>query len=513
MLYKLFVSALTLPLLCCHLNAENRMVWQYSVEKQPSADLGNGYYRNPVLVGTQGDVTICQKGHDYYMTHTNFGTPKMLIWHSTDLVNWEPLDFALKEYIGTVWAIDLDYYDGYFYLYMPVITNIDKGGRHFTNMVMKAENPAGPWEGPYDLGFGRIDPGHVVDTNGQRYVYVDKGYLHKVSNDGLKADTTAYKVYDGWPIPEDWVFECHCLESPKFTWYNNYCYMISAQGGTSGPSTAHMVTVARSKSAAGPWENSPVNPLVRTKTRSERWWRQGHGDFAVDADSNWWMMYTGYENGYESFRKINLLLPIDWNADGWPIIKNDYQSTDMIPKPAGKSVKHGLSLSDNFEGTKLGLQWHWLEHYTPVNRYKLKNGSMIMQASGYNLKSASKILVSPTNYAYEFVTKLVIDNGVEAGLIMCDRASENAVGAGIRKGQVFSTWRSKQHVAVPFRKTEVYLKVRNDNYDISTFYSLDGVLWRKFYKSGRSTGTTVGGIYCFGEGKAEFEFFKYQGLD
>ena len=43
--------------------------------------------------------------------------------------------------------------------------------------------------------------------------------------------------------------------------------MLSAVGGTRGPPTSHMVTVARSRSIHGPWEDCPFNPIVRTHER------------------------------------------------------------------------------------------------------------------------------------------------------------------------------------------------------------------------------------------------------
>jgi beta-xylosidase len=45
------------------------------------------------------------------MTFSTFDAyPGLIIWHSRDLVNWQPLDAALHKPIGSVWAPDLGKY-------------------------------------------------------------------------------------------------------------------------------------------------------------------------------------------------------------------------------------------------------------------------------------------------------------------------------------------------------------------------------------------------------------------
>ena len=70
-----------------------------------------------ILKGDYPDPTILRDGEDYYMTHSPFYyMPGFLIWHSHDLMNWEPLCRALPEYSGSAMAPDLVKVDGRFYL-------------------------------------------------------------------------------------------------------------------------------------------------------------------------------------------------------------------------------------------------------------------------------------------------------------------------------------------------------------------------------------------------------------
>ena len=51
-------------------------------------------YVNPILGGDYPDPTIMREGKDYYMTHSAFDyQPGLTVWHSRDLVNWEPISY------------------------------------------------------------------------------------------------------------------------------------------------------------------------------------------------------------------------------------------------------------------------------------------------------------------------------------------------------------------------------------------------------------------------------------
>src|SRR5436190_265818 len=73
-----------------------------------------------VLRGDYPDPSILRDGEDYYMTHSPFlYTPGFLIWHSKDLMNWEPVCRAMTKVVGSAMAPDLVKHDGKFYIYFP----------------------------------------------------------------------------------------------------------------------------------------------------------------------------------------------------------------------------------------------------------------------------------------------------------------------------------------------------------------------------------------------------------
>ena len=46
---------------------DRKRAQQVKTEKQPIADLGNGYYQNPIMAGDYADPTIVRVGEDNYM--------------------------------------------------------------------------------------------------------------------------------------------------------------------------------------------------------------------------------------------------------------------------------------------------------------------------------------------------------------------------------------------------------------------------------------------------------------
>lgn len=266
-----------------------------------------------IFPGDYPDPSILRDGKDFYMTHSSFTYfPALLVWHSTDLLHWEPVARAVEEGDYSIYAPDLCKVNGKFYIYYPT----SRG----ENYVVTADRPEGPWSKPVKLDVGGIDPGHVVAEDGQRYLYTNNGFVTPLTADGLAGAGRPRKVYDGWQYPAEWETEGMWLESPKLFRRGEWFYLVSAEGGTAGPVTSHMVVVARSKSALGPWENSPHNPMVHTYSGDEAWWSKGHGTLVDDADGNWYVVYHAYRNGFHTLGRSTIIESVEWTQDGWPVL-------------------------------------------------------------------------------------------------------------------------------------------------------------------------------------------------
>ena len=61
-----------------------------------SPDLGNGKYKNPVLLADYSDPDAIRVGDDFYLTSSSFNClPGLQILHSKDLVNWSIIGAAV----------------------------------------------------------------------------------------------------------------------------------------------------------------------------------------------------------------------------------------------------------------------------------------------------------------------------------------------------------------------------------------------------------------------------------
>lgn len=135
-------------------------------------------FLNPILKGDYADPSIMRDGTDFFMTHSSFDyVPGLTVFHSTDLVNWEPISYALSSYIGTGWAPDICKHDGRFYIYFTIA---GKG-----NFVVHSASPQGPWSDPVDLKLEGIDPCYIADEIGQQWLFLNGGLRAKLQDDGL----------------------------------------------------------------------------------------------------------------------------------------------------------------------------------------------------------------------------------------------------------------------------------------------------------------------------------------
>ena len=345
-----------------------------------------------------------------------------MIWRSRDLVNWTPVGPALDKPLGSVWAMDIAKHDGRYFIYIPVLVSPTgrAEGLPFKIYVVHAESMAGPWSQPIDMGIdGHIDPGHAVGEDGLRYLFLNDGHRVRISDDGLRRAGEVEKVYDGWPIPDDWVIEAFAPEGPKILRRGAWFYLFSGQGGTAGPPTSHMVVVARSRSIHGPWENCPHNPIVRTANKAEPWWSRGHATPVEGPAGDWWLVYHGYENGFRTLGRQTLLEPAEWTADGWFRARGGDLSKPL-PKPRGGKVSaSGRALSDDFSANRFGSQWCFHDP-KPDEMSRATYGKKALRIAGRGTSPAdsSPLTCGVGDRSYEAEITLELEGKGEGGLLL-----------------------------------------------------------------------------------------------
>jgi len=455
-----------------------------------------------LLAGDYPDPTVIREGEYFYMTHTSHVyLPGLLLWRSKDLLNWERVGYALTRPVGDVWAPDLAKFNDRFYIYFPAGN---------TNWVVTAASPEGPWSDPVDLKIAGIDPGHIASPDGRRYLYQDDGYVVPLAPDGLSVAGERRRVYEGWPYPKDWTVECFCLEAPKLMFVDGIYYLTSAEGGTAGPGTSHMAVLARSKSPLGPWENSPLNPIVHTWSKSERYLSKGHGTIFQDAQGRWFIVYHAYENGHMPLGRQTLLEPLVRTADGWFRTARD-------PKREGDIRIHRNIVveSDDFSAARLKLQWQFSGLDT-LDAAELKDGRLTLACVPDGLRVMHAI---PGDRNFEATVRLEPDPEVETGLIV-HYDEKNFAGLGVKNGFVFTLARGELAGGPMIEAPQArYFKVRVFEYDLTMLYSDDGREWKTCPGSLEVSGyhhNMLGGflslkigIYGRGQGSLRIDNFTY----
>ena len=490
---------------------------------QRTADLGDGTFVNPIVAGDHPDPTILKDGAVYYMTFTSFDSyPGLVIWRSTDLVNWHPLGPALRKPIGNVFAVDLVKHDGRYFIYIPAIL----GGEDWKIHVVWADDPAGPWSDPIDTGVGGcIDPGHIVGEDGKRYLFVNGIRKVRLTDDGLKADGQLEPAYEPWRYPDDWVTENFAPEGPKLLWRGGWLYLVTAVGGTAGPPTGHMVIAARSRSVHGPWEHCPHNPIIRTRSADEPWWSRGHATLVEGpAPGDWWAVYHAYENGYLTLGRQTLLEPIEWTDDGWFRALGGDLSKPM-PKPrGGKPGPSAPPLSDAFSEDRMGTQWAFHEPAPDeARRIDYVPGGLMLAGSGSSPADSAPLICIVPDRSYEAEISFDLIGGADAALLLFYN-HKAFVGLGFdgERLKLFQYADELQWARAPLEARSLRLRVTNHENIAAWYYSTDeGESWKRhdtrMEVSGMHHNVFGGflglriGLYAGGEGAVRLRDFRYRG--
>lgn len=456
-----------------------------------------------MLNGDYPDPTILRHGSDYYFTYScTHQMPGLKVLHSRDLVHWRTLCAAVEN-TGCIAAPELIFHQGTFYLYYPACG---------TNFVVTARDPAGPWSQPVDLQIGGIDPGHVVGPDGTRYLYLNGGRAVRLSDDGLRVEEDLGVLYGGWDFPAEYHTEGKFLESPKFFMRNGYYYLVSAEGGTSGPSTAHMCIIARARNPLGPWENMPSNPLVHTWSREEKWWCKGHGTIFEGTDGQWYIVYHAYEKGYLNHGRKTLLQKIEWTPDGWPYVPES--SSDELPHPPTAQADE---FYDDFEAGRIRPEWSFWKQYEPCRMSPAPGGGLRLNGKGDQPGTSSPMTFPCGAKSYAMEVEVAVEGTAQGGLILF-YDDEHYCGIGLDSKGVRLYKYGKPYIPLPMTVGALTLRILNSDNDVSYAYHTGDGKWRLVDFGCEVSGihhNALGGynslrpgIFALGEGAVCFRHFK-----
>lgn len=292
--------------------------------------------KNPVLTGFHPDPSMIRVGDDYYIATSTFEWfPGVAVYHSRDLRNWELLPAPLRrlsqlnmtgEQSSTgVWAPDLSYCDGRFYL---IYTDVKTGNGGMTfydvrNYLVTTDDICGEWSEPVYLNGSGFDPSLFHDDDGRSWLV------------NMQFDYRPWNIRFGGIVIQEYSKEEQKLigepknifvgttrrvtEAPHIYKKDGYYYLFCAEGGTKYD---HCETVVRSKNILGPYELSPYSPLITSKPYPRNpLQKAGHASLVEGADGKWYLAHLcGRPVGEERcciLGRETAIQEVVWE-NGWP---------------------------------------------------------------------------------------------------------------------------------------------------------------------------------------------------
>jgi beta-xylosidase len=351
-----------------------------------------GSYTNPVSRGfadTFADPAVIKAKDGYWYA---YGTTDPLregerelhtipVSRSTDLVNWEyvgdafdePTEVPWADDDAALWAPDIRYIDGTYYMYYVVTQTTVTPERDDNAIgVATAPTPTGPWTdsgepvvGPRRGNGGFLwtfDPNEFTDSDGARYLYYGSYnggvFVTELSEDGTRAVGEPTRVaidnrYEG----------SYVLKRDGF-----YYLFGSSANCCAGPTTGYSVYVGRSQSPRGPFldregqsmTESRVGGTIVVTPNGNKWVGPGHNAVVTDLSGEDYFVYHAIDRDDpyldEPFginERPMLLDRLDW-IDGWPTVRGGaWASEDARPAP----VTDG-PINDSFNDRRsLGKDW------------------------------------------------------------------------------------------------------------------------------------------------------------
>ena len=545
-------------------------------------------YHNPVRTGFFPDPSIVRVGNDYYMVNSTFAFfPCIPVSHSTDLVHWQIIghgitnpEWSMLDGIRSgngYWAPDISYHDGRFYITVTLrlnddplpaeafpgeLASVDKadfvgesisviGGhaykdgrpllRHNDNaqafrlqIVVSSDRPEGPYSRPAIIEEDGIDPSLFVDTDGRRYMLLNRGArILELDSTATHRISPAEMLYYGDNKRNP--------EGPHLLYKDGYYYLFLAEGGTG---YGHMVTAARSRTLRGVYEPCPYNPIMTQRNPAARIQRCGHGDLVETPDGSWYMVYLcgrKYIGGDGEPRSIlgreTGLDPVCWTPDGWPIANqldgpSALQIAPALPAPAAPVYP---------DFSQEAFRLYWMTPRVPAKDSWAFQDGVLRLASGRedlcSLDAEGIILRRQTDTAFtaDCLMRLPsLDSRQEAGMVCYYDELTYIKFAFCGDGAIHvcehieDTERSHSALPVPPDTERVWFRIVTHVFSRAMEVSFDGVHYQRAAqlsgvdylcdegsrKGKRFTGPLVGLYARHGDQKpfhAEFEDFIYTG--
>lgn len=533
--------------------------------------------KNPILTGFHADPAIVRVEDTYYIANSTFEWfPGVRIHQSKDLIHWQLaslplatvslLDMRGNQDSGGIWAPDLTYADGQFWLVYTDVKVTEGAFKDCTNYLTTAKNIEGPWSQPIKLNGVGFDASLFHDDDGKKYL-VQMEWDHREYNHpfhGIKL--TEYSVEKQALLPETAKIiyngtKVKLTEGPHIYKLFGQYYLFCAEGGTV---YAHQEVVARSSNIEGPYESQPETFLTAFDIPDSPLQKCGHGALVDTPSGEYYFAHlTGrpwhHENesahdprGWCTLGRETAIQKVEWDAQGWPYIVGGKAGQLEVSPPKDCVVTpydQETDRVDHFEETTLNQQFNTLRvpfsdeigslseqpsHLRLFGQGSLTNHHQLSLVARrwqhFSFEAETKVDFQPTTYQQmagltnyynsQHWSMLHVTWNEENGRVL--ELSENNRG-------VYTSYLKKNAIPVPESSRYVYLKTNVVTSYYTYSYSFDGEIWHdipvqldaavlsddyvlQFY-GGFFTGAFVGMAcvdYSGYRAPADFDYFSYR---
>lgn len=480
-------------------------------------------YRNPVLKGFYPDPSVCCVDGMYYMVCSSFQYfPGVPLFESRDLVNWRqighvltrPSQIALAEVpsSGGVFAATIRHYGGRFY--MTTTNNSTQ-----QNFYVWTDDVYGEWSDPIIVEQDGIDPSFFFEDGKTYFMSTGRddfgisGIIQsEIDLETGKKLTPSKSIWKGTGG--------RFVEGPHLYKIGKYYYLLASEGGTE---YGHMLTLCRSESPWGPFENCPHNPILTNRDKAPYLIQAiGHGELLTGPDGNWYVPTLGFRQihqwmPYHHLGREVFLTPAKLNDDGW-FTCGDGTTDECYEVPIQTEQREKRHWT--FENTDWNVDWCFLRH-PKMENYQLLPDKCVLHGTDVTLneaKNPTMIAIRQRDLYGELNCHISTDGG-EGGVAvyMCE---ESHYDIGIRKaGDGFEAFlrlrlgdidHIEKTIPLPNGQTRILIRFDALRYYFYANGQPLGSAQSRFLSSEVMTGFTgvVLGLYAVGENTCTFTDFS-----
>lgn len=483
--------------------------------------------QNPVLPGFNADPSFIRVGDTYYIANSTFEWfPGVRLHESKDLVHWQLmpsplsttklLDMKGNPASGGIWAPDLSYADGKFWLIYTDVKITEGPFKDMTNFLTTADDIHGPWSDPIRLNGVGFDASLFHDDDGKKYLvqqtWDHREYHHPFNGITLtELDTetmklkpdTARTIYDGTSVK--------LVEGPHLYKLNGYYYLFTAQGGTVW---SHEEVVSRSKTlAAHSFETEPDGPFITNFDTPDFYLqKQGHGALTNTPSGEWYYaslvgrpLHHETESAHDprgwcTLGRETAIQKVEWDDEGWPRIVGGHGGQVMVdaPKDATESeasTEH--SRHDEFQSEHLDLDWNTLRQPFTKDMGLTGDGQLILKGKNtlsstfdvsmvaqrwqtFNFDAETKVKFDPYTYQQMAgLTNFYNDKHWSWIYITWDENRGHVIEVAQNDNNQYTSFLKDEAIKIPENVDYVWFRTKVRKLSYHYEYSFDGQTWHE----------------------------------